>query len=175
MHKLQQTKAQSLRGARQFLDQHAKVVGAVNDTPARRQLDAAVAAVGAAGRQQGARVRQMRGEARRQRSLERDLRETHLVPMAKFARAHLSRDGNIAALAPKLKNLGGHRLARMAEAMATSGVPFRGKFAEAGYPAGFLEEASAAAQALVASIDRRSALRNDRGGARAGAAGDRDA
>jgi phage-related tail protein len=112
----------------------------------------------------------MRGEARRQRSLERDLRETHLVPMAKFARAHLSRDGNIAALAPKLKNLGGHRLARMAEAMATSGVPFRGKFAEAGYPAGFLEEASAAAQALVASIDRRSALRNDRVAATVGIA-----
>lgn len=162
MHKVQRNKARSLGRVLQFLDKHADELGVVNDTPARRQLDAAVLAVGDAGRQQGTRVRQMRGEATRQRSLERDLRETHLVPMAKFARAHLAQDPGIAALAPTLKNLGGKRLARTAHAMVRSGAPFRDIFVTARYPAGFLEEAAAAADALVESIERRSSHRIER-------------
>jgi hypothetical protein len=170
MDKLQKNKAQSLRRVQQFLDKHMDVLGAVNDTPARRQFDAAALAVDAVGRKQGSRVRQMRGEATRQRSLERDLRETHLVPMAKFARAHLAQQGDIAALAPTLKNLGGQRLVRTAAVLATSGVPYQDKFIEAGYPAGFLEEMSAAAGTLLESIDRRSSLRSDRVAATAGIA-----
>ncbi len=170
MHKLQQSKARSLRRVQQFLDGQADALGAVNDTPARRQLDAAVLAVGDAGRQQGVRVREMRGGATTQRALERDLRETHLVPMAKFARAHLAQDPGIAALAPTLKNLGGQRLARTAKALVRSAAPFRDIFVAASYPAGFLEEAAAAADALVACIDRRSSHRVERVAATAGIA-----
>lgn len=162
MHRLQRNQADSLHRVRGYLDDHAKLLGAVNGTPARRQLDAAVLTVDDAGRLQNANVRNMRGETGTQRSLERALRETHLVPIGKFARAHLKQKPEIKALAPRLKNLGAQRLVRMARVVAISGAPFREVFVAASYPAGFLEDAAAAADALDASLARRSLHRSDR-------------
>ncbi|MFI5310214.1 MAG: hypothetical protein ACHQQ3_03205 [Gemmatimonadales bacterium] len=170
MHKLQRNQAASLRRARGFLDDHAKVLAAVNRTEARRQLDAAVHSVDDAGRLQNAYARAMRGETNKQRSLERELRETHLVPIGKLARAHLKRLPGMAALAPKLKNLGGPWLVQMARAIVIAGAEFREVFTAASYPARFLEDLAAAADALDASLARRSQHRSDRVTATAGIA-----
>ena len=90
MNKVQEATSDSLRRVQQFLDDRAKVVGAVNTTVARRQLDAAADGVEEARKRQGVLNRKLRGEASRQRALERELRTYHVVPIAKYARASVS-------------------------------------------------------------------------------------
>ncbi len=162
MNKVQAAKGESLRRVQAYLDAQAKVVGAVNGTPARRQLDAAVRDLESARTRQGVLTRAMRGEAQRQRALERELRVTHVVPMAQFARAQLKRQPALKALAPKLHNVGGKRLAGLALAMVEVGARHAETYREAQFPADFLEAAAAAAAAVTASIERRQALRVER-------------
>lgn len=165
VHKLQHSKAQSISRAHSYLDAHADMVGIVNRTPARRQLDAVVDGLEAAATRQGALTRAMRGQGKLKRKLERDLLEVHVVPMSRLARAMLKQEPGLKALTPKLKNVGGQRLAHLARAMAGAGVPYRDLFTAAGYPAAFLEEAAAAANELDACIMRRQNLVVDRRGA----------
>jgi hypothetical protein len=146
----------------QFLDAHGDVVGTVNSSDARRQLDAALVRLEATVSVQGARVREVRGEIRRQHTLEQDLRQRHMMPVTKVARGGLASVPNIAALTPSASKLRGAPLAKAAQAMAAAAEPFASTFATASLPVDFVQRLAAAADAVQASIDARGRKRADR-------------
>ena len=126
--------AESLQRVQQFLDAHASVVGAVNSTKARRQLDAAVAQHGDNVVEQDTRSREARGETNRRRQLERELRFGHMGPITEFARAQLAGVPNFEALTPSANDLQGARLVTAARSMASAAEPFAEHFVEAQFP-----------------------------------------
>ncbi len=156
MRSTQRYRSEALRRIQQFLDAHSDVFGALNASDARKQLDAAIAQLGPIVDVQGARVRGARGEKQHQVALERELREFHMAPIASFALGKLVGVAKFAALTPSATRFKGARLVQAARAMAEAAVPFAGEFAAASFPADFLQQLTAAADAVQASIEARS-------------------
>jgi hypothetical protein len=152
----QRYRGEALRRIQQFLDAYSDVFGALNASDARKQLDEAVAQLGPAVDVQGARVRDTRGEKEHQVELERELREHHMVPVARFALGRLASVPQIGALTPSATRFRGARLVAAARAMATAAIPHAAEFAAASFPADFLQQLTAAADAVQASIEARS-------------------
>ena len=162
MQKQQRYRGESLRRMQLVLDAHGDVVGAVNSSDARRQLDSAVARLGSTVSVQGARVREGRGEKQNQGTLEADLRQRHMLPVTKVARGKLATVPNIAALTPSASKLRGASLVKAAQAMAAAATPYASTFAAASLPADVAQRLTAAAAAVQASIDVRGRKKADR-------------
>ena len=162
MQKQQRYRGESLRRIQQFLDVHADVVGAVNSSESRRQLDAAIAALSTTVDVQGARSRESRGEKQSQAALELDLRQRHILPVATFARGKLASAPNISALTPSASKLRGASLVKAARAMALAAQPYTSVFTDAKFPSDFMQKLLAGADAVQASIDASSRKRADR-------------
>ena len=162
MQTQQRYRGESLRRMQQFLDAHGDVVGAVNSSDARRTLDAALVRLEGTVSVQGAREREVRGEIRRQGTLERDLRQRHMLPLAKVARGGLASVPNIAALTPSASKLKGAPLVKAALAMAAAAEPYASTFAAASLPADFVQRLTTAAESVQRSIDVRGRKRADR-------------
>jgi len=155
MRSKQRYRGESLRRIPQFLDAHPEVFAAVNASDARKQLDAANGQLRSVVDVQGARLREVRGEKQRQVALERDLRERYMAPVATFALGRLAGVENFAALTPSATRFRGARLVQAARAMATAAIPYADAFAAAGFPAEFLDQLTAAADAVQSSIESR--------------------
>ena len=162
MQKTQRYRGESLRRMQLFLDAHGDVVGTVNSSDARRQLDSALARLGTTVSVQGARVREARGEKQKQGTLEADLRQRLMLPAAKVARGKLATVPNIAALTPSANKLRGASLVKAAHAMAAAAAPYASAFAAASLPADFLSKLTVAADAVQASIEARGRKAADR-------------
>ncbi|MBI3568202.1 MAG: hypothetical protein HY084_08390 [Gemmatimonadetes bacterium] len=165
MNRQQQSSAQTLSRAQQFLDRHADVVGAINQTDARRTLDAAVAATDTTVTEQGTRVRDIRGETHRQSDLEAELVGRHMVPIAKFARAQLTGVPNFAALIPNVNKTTGTRLYQAAMAMAAAAQPYAAQFPAPTFAGDFITRLRDAAVAVKHSVAVRADKRVQRIGA----------
>jgi hypothetical protein len=155
----------TLRRVQQVLDLHANQVGAVNSSDARKQLDAAVAQLDATVAEQGTRTRDVRGETANVQALSRELRVVHVGPISKYAKSNLTGVPNFTALTPDVHNLSGTRLVEAARAMVGAAEPFAAKFEAAAFPADFLAQLTAAADAVAASVSVRSQKRIVRSGA----------
>ena len=165
MDKQQRYRGESLRRVQQFLDAHANVVGVVNSTELRAQLDAAVAALEPTVTVQDTRTREAVGERNNQRALEQTLQSDHMSPIAKFARAELAGVPNFRSLTPEARNQDGARLVQAARAMASAAAPHTATFIAGHFPADFLKQLTAAADAVKASIELRSEMHRQRVGA----------
>jgi hypothetical protein len=168
MNTQQMLQVQSLRRSKTFLDEHPDVAGALNTTNAKRQLDASVVRLGTTVVEQGTRSRETRGEGRRRKQLERELRVDHMSLIAEFARAQLTGSPNFAALTPAANKMVGERLANSALSMADAAEPYAAQFTEAQFPADFLAELRSAAQAVLGSIDAKAKQQGQRAGATKG-------
>jgi hypothetical protein len=155
MDKVQQYRGEALRRAQQCLDAHPDVFGAVNASDARKELDAALTKLDSAVDLQLARGREAKGEKNYQDVLERDLRDRHMMPVARFALGKLAGTPNIKALTPSASKLKGAQLVHAARAMAVAATPYVALFTAATFPADFAQQLTAAADAVQGSIDAR--------------------
>jgi ABC-type transporter Mla subunit MlaD len=156
----------SLRRSQRFLDENSVVVGEVNTTKARHQLDAAVATLDATAAEQGTRTREARAVVVGRKQLENTLIRTYMTPLSKFARAKLQGVPDYAALTPSANDLRTEKLVQSARAMANAADPLTAQLAEeTRFPATFLADLRKAADAVRASIDTRSQKTGSRAGA----------
>jgi hypothetical protein len=153
MNTQQRYSSATLRRVQQFLDSHADVVGPINQSAVRQELDAAYADTIATVNEQGTRTRVARGERANQRSLEQSLKRLHLTPIVKFARAGLRGVPNFGALTPNVQNLQGDGLVKAANALLTAAAPYAATFIEGHFPENFIGEAHQATNALQTSIE----------------------
>jgi hypothetical protein len=162
MRKPQRYRSESLRRIQQFRDAHQDVLGEIKSSEASKQLDDSITAISAAMDVQLSRERQVRGEREQQTVLERDLRHHHMAPVGKFARGRLAAEPKIASLTPAADTLKGAKLVTAARGMAEAATPLAEKFAAANFPADFIEQLSAAADAVQHSIETRGRLHAER-------------
>ena len=144
---------QSLRRVQQFLDAHKDVVGAVNSTEAREQLNSVVLQLEATVDEQGTHTRRSRAEVHRRQQLEDVLIRKYMTPLAKFARAQLQGVPGFAALTPSGNDLTRERLVLSARSMAQAAEPLSGVLTKAKFPATFVQQLRTAADAVKALID----------------------
>jgi len=146
---------QSFGRVQKYLDAHVAVLGAINTTEARTTLDDVVTRLDGHRLTRDAARIQTVGETNRQRQLESELREKHMRPVATFAKAKLRGVPDFKAMTT-VRKLKGLRLVAAAQAMAQAAAPFAAQFAAADFPSTFLDELSAAAEAVKASMETRS-------------------
>lgn len=144
---------QSLRRSQYVLNVRADVLGAVNHTDARAQLDGAVITIDAAVDLQGTCLREWRGEVKRRKGLEKILTGKFMTPLSKFSRAELVGTPEFAALTPSATQLRTERLVASAHSMASAAAKWADRITAAQFPADFLQQLRAAANAVQASIN----------------------
>jgi hypothetical protein len=171
MKKTQQHRGEAFRRVQQFLDAHPQEFGPVNESEARFTLDQSVIALDAAVRAQLVAFRDVRGERRRQTTLESELRTRHVQPIATFARGRLQGTPNVAALTPSVSRLSGVQLVNAARAMAKTAEGRVAEFAAAAFPGSFVQELVDAAAAVETAIDARRRRRAELVNATAGVEG----
>jgi hypothetical protein len=165
MNSFQIRSGASLRRSGHFLDENSDVVGEVNTTKARHQLDAAIATLDATAAEQGTRTREARAVVVGRKQLENTLIRTYMTPLSKFARAELKGVPDFAALTPSANDLRTEKLVQSARAMANAADPLTAQLAAGKFPATFLADLRKAADAVRASIDTRSQKTGSRTGA----------
>jgi hypothetical protein len=155
MNQQQQRKLDSLRRVQDFLDANADAVGALKDSEGRKQLDDAVNTLEAHSGDQAATDLAMAGQINRQRSLQTELRASHMQPIATFARAKLRGVPDFAALVKSGLDLQPKQLVRAARAMATAAAPQQDVLTRAGFPGDTVAQLGAAASALENALTER--------------------
>jgi hypothetical protein len=168
MRQHQQRRLDAFRRAQDFMDANASRLGALATSEGRRQLDAAVTALGDLGTEQGSADRRMAGQSSRERALTNELRNQHMQPIATFARARLRGVPDIAALTRSAPRLKGAHLVRSARAMATAAAPHTTALVSAGFPADTLAQLGTSADALQSALLDRANTKVGRVGATKG-------
>jgi hypothetical protein len=156
MNTQQRYTSATLRRVQQFLDSHADVVGSINQSTVRQELDDAYADTIALVNEQGTRTRTGWGERSNQQSLERSLKRLHLTPIVKFARASLHGVPNFSALTPNIWPLRGDRLVKSANALISAAEPYSAVYIAGHFPGDFIAEARQAVNAVQTSVEARS-------------------
>jgi hypothetical protein len=157
----------TLTNVQHFLDVHDDVVGPLKDTEGRKLLDAVVAQLFAQENEQFTADGVLRGALARQRSLVAELKQQHMKPIAKFARAKLRGTPDFTALARSGSNLKGSKLVGAARAMATAAASVSDVLTAAQFPADAVKQLGAAADAVANAIVDRAASKQARGAATA--------
>jgi hypothetical protein len=160
-------RGESLRSSQHFLDVHADVVGAVNTSRARQQLDSAVSTLDVVAAEQGTRTRESRAVVVGRKQLETVLIRDFMTPLSKFARAELHGVPDYAALTPSANQLRTERLVQSARAMANAADPLAAQIAEE-FDANFLSGLRSATEAVRTAIDTRAHKTVARSGATKG-------
>jgi hypothetical protein len=155
MNTKQRYQYQSLRGAQLFVRGHVAEVGVLIGTTPLAQLDVAVDRLESAVTEQGTCARDKLGERNNQLALERRLRKDHLNAIVKYGRAELAGVPNFKALTLAARNLEGARLVQVARAVGGAARPYLANFVEGHFPADFITQLNAAADAVQKSMDIR--------------------
>jgi hypothetical protein len=155
----------ALRQTQNLLDTNTAVLGTINASGARRDLDAAVTQLEALGETQGSHRTQARGERTNELRLARALRRQHIRPIVRIARAKVPEVAQLSAMnLPPLKT-NSTALATQAGAIADAVQSHVQVFVDAGLPADFIPRMRAAAGQLVKSIGGKGDHRTQRIGA----------
>jgi hypothetical protein len=142
-----------------FLDANDPVLGSINKTGMRTELDAVVTALGdTAGSQAAGRVT-AQGETAKQRTLRLALRLNNMQPIASVAKAKLRTVPNFSSFGMPSSGMRIGSLIAHADGMADAAQPYEQVFLDAGLPSDFLTKLTAAAAAVKASFDTRAAAR----------------
>jgi hypothetical protein len=142
-----------------FIGVHGVQLGALTGSEGRKLLDAAVAQLEVHAGDQSSMDREIDGQSNLQKSLEVDLRQTHMQPIASFARAKLRGVPDIAALTRRSSDLKGPALVNAARAMATTAAPFADAFVQGAFPADIIAQLGAAAETLSGVMKHRANLK----------------
>jgi hypothetical protein len=152
----------ALRQAQTFLDTNTAVLGTINASGMRRDLDAAATQLEALGETQGSHLTQARGERTNELRLARSLRRQHIRPIVRIARAKLPEVAQLSAMSlPPLKT-NSTALATQAGAIGDAVQPHVQVFVDAGLPADFIARMRSAADQLVQSIGGKGSHRSQR-------------
>jgi hypothetical protein len=148
-----------------FLIANDAVLGNVNKSGTRADLDGIVTALGESGGSQAAGRVNAIGETAKQRTLRLALRLNHMRPIASVAKAKLRSVPNFQAMTMPDPNIRVVSLLAHAYGMAEAGQPYSQVFIDAGLPEDFIAKLTAAADAVKTSIDTRAAARGRRSSA----------
>ncbi len=111
----QQYRLDAMLRVQSFLDIHSELAGStLNTSAARRQLDAAIIAIGEASHLQATSPLSMAAQSNMQTSLIKALKVEHMRPIATFARAKLRGAPDFAALTRGTARLGARQVVRAA-------------------------------------------------------------
>jgi hypothetical protein len=157
-----------LRRVRQFLDEFAARLGAVNASAARKEFDNLVAEMGVNESTQAISKLNAKGQTATKWVLRRDLVTHHMRPIATIAAAHLRDVPGFKALQLPPKGAKVAVLVQDATAMAEAARGHQQVFVENGRPENFADALLAAAAAVRGSIDARAKSIMARAGARDG-------
>jgi hypothetical protein len=158
----QQRKLDSLSRVQGFKTSHADVLGVLTDSPASKQLDAALAATIAHVNAQASADRALAGQMASQKAISKDLITKHMQPITKFARAKLRGLPEVTALTNPGRSGSPNPLLRAARSMATTAATYQSQLVEAGFPADTVAQLTTAADSLDAVMTQRSTAKNTR-------------
>ena len=165
MNSLQERIYNTGRRIQAFLITNDAVLGTINKSGMRADLDAIVDALGNSGGQQAAGRVNAIGETAKQRALRLALRLNHMQPIASVARAKLRTVPNFQAMTMPSPNTRIVSLLAHAHGMAEAAQPYAQVFIDAGLSQDFIANLTAAADAVKTSIDTRAAARGQRSSA----------
>jgi hypothetical protein len=148
-----------------FLVANDAVLGTINKSGMRSDLDTIVNALGDSGGEQAAGRVNAIGETARQRTLRLALRLNHMQPIASVAKAKLRTVPNFHSMTMPSPNTRIVSLLAHAHGMAEAAQPYTQVFIDAGLPDDFVAKLTAAADAVKTSIDTRAAARGQRSSA----------
>ena len=143
----------------EFIVDNKTVLGPLDTTPAGQQLADANTQVASLAVAQGTAERTLSGHSSTQHDLAAALREQHMLPIAKYARAKLRGVPGYAALTTRLHGLTGTGLVHAALAMATAAQPFAAELTQAQFPSDAVDQLVSTANALSAAITSRQTTR----------------
>jgi hypothetical protein len=166
----QQRQLDSIVRVQDFVHTHAELLRGLQESDVLKQLKDSIAAIFDHGNTQGTTQRSLAGQTSRQRALEKQLVRSHMIPIAKFARAKLRGAPDFAALTPRGDNLVGATLLRSARSMATAAAPYADALTAGGFPADTIAQFTAAIDAVSDAIAQRGHLRYVRVGSTKGIA-----
>lgn len=156
---------ESIRAVQNFLDKHADRLGEVNKTGVRKQLDQVVTDLSGHVTSQTDHTFVGLGATRKQRALRRALLKDHMRPIARIATADLPPTPEVQPLTmPEGKPSVALLIAR-ARGMAAAADRFATVFTDAGLPADFVAQLTAATDALEAARDQQTSTLSSRSGA----------
>ena len=159
---------QSLRNVESFLDKHADVLGTVVQSGTRQQLSDAIAALATHVSGQAGSNLASRGATQKHYALREVLIHRHMAPVARIAAANLPHTPELMPLRMPPRNAPAEKLAAAAYGMAKAAAPFTDVFTTAGLPADFIQQLTAAANAMTSAVDERALERNTQRGATTG-------
>ena len=155
MHTRQTFLLSSLRAIQGFLDDNKDAIGSINDSGARKSLDALVQQITSQAVDQTAGRITGRGATSLEASLRASLRESHMKPIARIAKARLRHVPEMRSFTVPNKRTSSIRLIAMAGGMAEAAAKHASVFAERGLPQDFIARLTTAADALRQSLDAR--------------------
>jgi hypothetical protein len=142
---------QQLARKRRFLDRHARMLTAVNESPVRVTLEELICSLEwYESAQRAAFARKVRHTARR-RALRETLRSEHLRPIVEVAHAKSAEHPMLSGLRMPDGNLNDTRLGFAARAIATVAGDHRDVFLDLGFEGDFVDKLVAATDALRAA------------------------
>lgn len=154
-----------LRRVQRFLIDHARELGSINQSAARKELDALVVAMFESAEAAVTTRAMGTGESANARALRRELRMSHMRQIAAVARAELAHVPEFEALRLPPTGESTPRLVERARAMAAVAREHAPVFFEHQLPADFADQLLAAADTLEASVRKRAVNGRDAAGA----------
>jgi hypothetical protein len=158
----------SLRAAQDFLAKNADGLAGVADSGAKRRLDEILAELTAHATDQVAGTLQARSATRKQYALRRALIRYHIAPIVRIARVELAHTPELEPFRMPRGTPSVEKLAAVAHGIAAAAAPHAAPFISAGLPDDFVDQLTAAADALVDSVKERAVHRGSVRGATTG-------
>ena len=152
---------ESLRSVQAFIDAHADALGPVPTCGTRKRLDDIVTSLdGYAGTQVGSQLAS-KGATQKHYTLRRTLLHDHMAPIAKIAASEFPDIPEFDPLRMPKGRPTAERLKAAAYGMAETATPFAATFTGAGLADDFIAQLTAAADAVVATVNNRRQSRSD--------------
>ena len=157
-----QRKLDSLIRAQDFFGNNGVAIGPVATSAAKQQIDDAVSQIRAHVTDQGATTRAIAGQNGLVAGLAKDLRQSHIMPITKFARANLKGVSDYATLTKTPDPATTKKMVSQSFAIAKAAAPYASAMATAGFPADTVDQLLAATNALNDAIVKREPMRVSR-------------
>jgi hypothetical protein len=158
----------SLRDAREFLSEHSDRLAGVAGSGATRRLDEILDDLAAQTTEQVSGALQAQGATRTQYALRHALIRYHIAPIVRIARIELAHTPEVEPFRMPRGTPPVPKLAAAAHGIAAAAAPHAALFISAGLPDDFIDQLTAAADALVDSVMERARHRGSVRGATTG-------
>src|SRR4051812_35177116 len=155
MNNTHQRKQDSLVRSDDYIDSNGVVLGSVATSAARQALKAAIEAVNTHRVYQGSAERTLVGTMSRQEALATQLIESHMKPIAQFARGKSRGVPDFTELKVTVRVADSNRLLSAARTLAQSAAKYRDQFTSEGMAPDTIERLTAATDAFANAINDR--------------------